>query len=312
METKLSVVESTELARTLAPTVSVPAPLRGRPGDVLATILTGAELGLAPMQSLRALQVIDGKVSLSAEAQVALVRRSDVCAEFRLVESTALRAVYSAKRKGDAEATTLAWTMEQAQRAGLGGSKAWQRYPEAMLRARCASALCKAVFSDVLLGIYDPDELADVAPRTLERIDPTGLERTLIAPRPAEPTPVPPPEHARTVVVARPSPHIPDPDPNNGDEGMPIPTAAELRSLDRRPAEVRLPPREPGDDDGDDEVMREWKAIARRCAEVQTGDELLALVPRIKSLPPEEQKRMRGHYSQARMRLKKLEREAQR
>lgn len=283
METKLSVVESTELARTLAPTVSVPAPLRGRPGDVLATILTGAELGLAPMQSLRALQVIDGRVALSAEAQVALVRRSDVCSEFRLVESTALRAVYSAKRKGDTEATTLSWTMEQAQRAGLGGSKAWQRYPEAMLRARCASALCKAVFSDVLLGVYDPDELADIAPRTLERIDPTGLERTLVAPRPAEPTPVPPPEHARTVVVAAPE-----------------------------PAPTPVPAREPGSDDGDDEVTLEWKAIARRCAEVQTGDELMALVPRIKSLPPEEQKRMRGHYSQAKMRIERLEREAQR
>lgn len=292
METRLSVTEATELSRTLAPTVSVPAALKGKPGDVLAVILTGAELGLAPMQSLRALQVIEGKVSLSAEAQVALVRRSDVCAEFKLIESTAQRVTYSAKRKGDAEATTLSWTMEQAQRAGIAHGKNWQRYPEAMLRARCASALCKAIFSDVLLGVYDPDELADVAPG-IQAATVATLERVVDVP-------------------ARPSPHVPDPDPHNGDESMPIPTSAELRLVDRRPAEVRLPPREPGDDDGDDAVTLEWKAIARRCAEVQTGDELLALVPRIKTLPVEEQRRMRAHYAQARMRIERAEREAQR
>lgn len=279
METKLSVVEATELSRTLAPTVSVPTSLRGRPGDVLATILTGSELGLAPMQSLRALQIIEGKVTLSAEAQVALVRRSEVCAEFRLVESTSQRAVYSAKRKGDAEATTLAWTMEQAHRAGLAQGKAWQKYPEAMLRARCASALCKAVFSDVLLGVYDPDELSDIAPRTLERVDVTGFERTLIAPRPAAPTPSAAPEHERTVVVAAPEPAPPP-----------------------------LPAREPGEDDGDDAVAVEFKAIVRAMQDAANGEQLLALVKRIKALPDVEQKRLRGHYAQAKMRLERQER----
>ena len=137
-----------------------PDALRGKPHDALIVLMAGRELGLAPMQSMRMLGVIKGKVTLAADATVALVRRSGECLQWRLVESTAQRATYTTQRKGDTEPTTLTWTIEQAQRAGLTGGQGWRSYPEAMLRARCAAALARIVYPDLVAGIYDPDELS--------------------------------------------------------------------------------------------------------------------------------------------------------
>ena len=137
-----------------------PDALRGKPHDALIVLMAGRELGLQPMQSMRMLRVIKGNVTMAADATVALVRRSGDCVEWRLVESTAQRATYTTRRKGDTEPTTLTWTIEQAQRAGLTGGTGWRSYPEAMLRARCAAALARIVYPDLVAGIYDPDELA--------------------------------------------------------------------------------------------------------------------------------------------------------
>ena len=137
-----------------------PDALRGKPHDALIVLMAGRELGLAPMQRMRMLGVIKGKVTLAADATVALVRRSGECLQWRLVESTATRATYTTQRKGDTEPTTLTWTIEQAQRAGLTGGQGWRSYPEAMLRARCAAALARIVYPDLVAGIYDPDELS--------------------------------------------------------------------------------------------------------------------------------------------------------
>ena len=153
------------VAAVAAASALAPEALRNRPQDALVVLMAGRELGLAPMQSLRMLTVIKGKVTLSADATVALVRRSGECVEWRLVESSATRATYTTRRKGDTEPTALTWTMDQAQRAGLTGGQQWRTYPEAMLRARCAAALARIVYPDIVAGIYDPDELADPLPQ---------------------------------------------------------------------------------------------------------------------------------------------------
>ena len=171
----MSIADVVAAADPLGPTACVvasstlaPEALRGKPQDALLVLMTGRELGIGPMQALRMVTVIRGRVTLSADATVALVRRSPECVEWRLVESTAERETYSTTRRGDTAPTVLTWTMQQAAAAGLvrGGGQ-WQTYPEAMLRARCASALARIVYPDLVAGIYDPDELAHVdAPRT--------------------------------------------------------------------------------------------------------------------------------------------------
>lgn len=158
-----SIEEARGLAKELSAAHTLPEALRQKPADILAIVLTGAELGLAPMQAIRGVQIIKGRPTLAADTMGALVkRRGDVCEYLVMKESTPERAVYEAKRKGDPSPTTMSFTMEDAKRAGLSGSDTYKKYPAQMLRARCLSAICRAVFPDLCLGLYDPEELADV------------------------------------------------------------------------------------------------------------------------------------------------------
>lgn len=142
------------------------------PEQAFTIILTGKELGLSAMQSLRAVHVIEGKPTLAADLQVALVKRSSACRYFRLVKSDDKAAKYETQREGDPEPTQLTFTIEEAQRAKLTGKDNWVKYPAAMLRARCASALARVVYPELVMGVYDPDELERQPPprRALPRV----------------------------------------------------------------------------------------------------------------------------------------------
>lgn len=128
------------------------------PEAAFVIIATGLELGLSPMQSLRGIHVVEGKPILSADLLVALAKRSPDCVYFRLVESSYERATYETLRKGDPKPTSLTWTLEDARRAELVGKRTWKAHPAAMLRARCAAALARAVYPDLLLGVYEDSE----------------------------------------------------------------------------------------------------------------------------------------------------------
>jgi len=178
------------------------------PEAAFAVIVTGRELGLSAMQALRAIHIVEGKPTLSADLMVALVKRSEACLFFRLVESSAAVATYEAHRRGEPSPTRLSFSMDEAKAAGVTGKDNWRKYPAAMLRARCAAALARAVFPDLVLGVYDPDELAptvDVTPAPAPA--PITVEAAPVAPAPArrqkraEPAPEPAPVVAPAPVV---------------------------------------------------------------------------------------------------------------
>jgi len=156
--------EARDLAQALAKASMVPTSFRGNPADVMAVVMAGAELGLMPMQSLRGIVMIDGKPTLSADAMGALVMgRRDVCEWLRCVKTDGEAAEYETQRKGHPEPARFRFTIAEAQSAGLKGKGNWSKYPAAMLRARALSGICRMVYPDVLMGVYDPDEI-DVTP----------------------------------------------------------------------------------------------------------------------------------------------------
>ena len=123
-------------------------------------IATGRELGLTAMQSLRAIDAIDGRPSLRADAMVAIVKqRRDVCEYFRVVESDNEKCTVETKRVGDPGPTRLTYHMSDAKLAGLTGKKNWARFPRQMLKARAKAELVREVYEDIVLALYDPDEL---------------------------------------------------------------------------------------------------------------------------------------------------------
>lgn len=154
-----TLAEAKELADALSLANTMPNALKKSPADVLAIVMAGAEIGLAPMQSIRGIVLIQGRPTLSADAMGALVKSSPKCEYLQCTESTALVATFKTQRKGDPEPTTLSFTIVEAQQAGLAGGDNWKKYPKAMLRARAQSAICRLVYSDLMLGVYDPDEL---------------------------------------------------------------------------------------------------------------------------------------------------------
>jgi len=155
----VSLADAQTLANSLAPADTLPAALRKKPADVLLAILSGRSLGLDPTQSLRAIHIIEGKVTLSADAMGALCKRSPLCEYLQCTETTDERATFVTQRKGEPKLTTMTFTLKQAENAGLKGKGNWKSYPAAMLRARALSGLCRLVYPDLLLGTYDPDEL---------------------------------------------------------------------------------------------------------------------------------------------------------
>src|SRR3954464_14925258 len=87
-----------DLAQRIANPEFVPASLRRRPEAVLAALMSGAERGLGPMESLRSIHVIEGRPTLSAEIQRALVLAAGH--EIVIVEQNAQRATLQGRRRG--------------------------------------------------------------------------------------------------------------------------------------------------------------------------------------------------------------------
>lgn len=132
------------------------------PEDALVILMTGAELGLTAMQSLRGIYIVKKRPVLAADTMAAIVRKSGVCEMLHLVESTDDRCTYKTKRKDDEREESLTWTIADAKTAQLAGGDNWKKYPRAMLRARALSSILRAVYPDVVMGLYDPEELETV------------------------------------------------------------------------------------------------------------------------------------------------------
>jgi hypothetical protein len=172
-------VAAMRLAVRIHNTVFVPKAIRGDPASVMACVLTGGELGLGPMQSLRMVNVIEGRPAASAELMRALVNRAGH--RLSVVEAKQDRVTLHGQRRDTGASATVTWTIADAQRAKLMGNPAWGKYPRSMLLARATSELCRQIFSDVIGGLYTPEETAAVEgtvhePDVGELVDPVTGE----------------------------------------------------------------------------------------------------------------------------------------
>ena len=145
------------------------------PGD--AAIIAGysASLSRDPMWGLRNMHVIKGKPVLSADAMLALALAHPDCAFIIPVETTRQGATYMARRRSwPDEVPAYRYTFDEtdARNAGLTGGM-WKKYPKAMYRARCVSAICRAVFPDAVAGVYESSsgELTDGVPVQAHPVD---------------------------------------------------------------------------------------------------------------------------------------------
>ena len=157
--------ELVEFAKMAARSTLVPRDYLGKPENILLAIQMGSEIGLAPMQSLQNISVINGRPAVWGDAMLGLCRQSPVCkdvVERFEGEGKTLTAICIAKRAG-AEPIERRFSMDDAERAGL-ASKAgtWQQYPKRMLQMRARGFALRDAFPDVLRGLISAEEAEDI------------------------------------------------------------------------------------------------------------------------------------------------------
>lgn len=151
----------TAIAVRMASTQFVPESYRGKPDTVAAAILTGREMGIGPMQSLRDIHMIDGRPAFSAQLMLSKLRSGGVV----IVESsaTAERAYIKARRSDTGEMGEFEFSKADAEAAGLLSKRNWKQWPSDMMWARAVGRMARRFGSDLLGGlVYTKEELEDI------------------------------------------------------------------------------------------------------------------------------------------------------
>jgi transposase-like protein len=122
----------------------------GDQAGVMMIMLAARELGIPPMQALNGgLNIIQGKVEISARMMNALIRKSGH--HMSVKESTDTSCTIHGRRNDNSDTLTVSYTLAEAQKAGLvkpGGG--WVKNPKDMCFARALSRLARQLFSDVI------------------------------------------------------------------------------------------------------------------------------------------------------------------
>lgn len=212
------------LANKLCSTAFVPAQFKGKPVEAAAAMIAGAEVGLSPMASLRAFDVIQGVAAPRALTLRAIAQSQGH--DFVTDEATPQRVVMRGRRRGSSEWQSVTWTIQRATQMGLTSKDQWKKQPQTMLIARATTELVRLVAADAVLGIgYSAEEVLDENTPTVAVVREIGAKRTVA--RRTKPEPDEPPLDD--------APEAPGQD--DGDEAEqddePTVTAAQLKNIGR-------------------------------------------------------------------------------
>jgi hypothetical protein len=169
--------EVVRLSEILAKTNFIPKAYQGRPGDIVAAILLGDELGLQPVQSCNDIAVINGRPSVWGDAALALATIHPSFESHSEVYDEKLQAyICSIKRKGH-PMHIVTFSVEDAKKAGLWNKPGpWTQYPKRMLQMRARGFALRDKFSDAIKGLILAEEAQDLP----KDVTPTSSDETKI------------------------------------------------------------------------------------------------------------------------------------
>jgi hypothetical protein len=123
-------------------------------------IAAGQAIGIDPVSSLANIYLVKGKISLSAQLQAALTKRSDRY-NYCVIETTDTVCRLQFQENGQ-DVGEASFTIEEAKRAGLANKDNWRHYPSDMLFARALTRGIRRYCPDVVIGgAYTPEELGE-------------------------------------------------------------------------------------------------------------------------------------------------------
>lgn len=153
--------EAIEFAKLLSQSAFVPKEFKGKPGDILAAIQFGFELGVGPMQALQNIAVINGKPSVYGDLALALVQGSGL---LEYIEETddGRKAICKVKRRGEPKEHIVTFSDDDAKQAGLLDKPGpWKQYRSRMRMFRARGFALRDKFADVLKGVITREEAED-------------------------------------------------------------------------------------------------------------------------------------------------------
>lgn len=160
-----SFTDAMKFGETVANSEFAPKDFKGKPASCMLAIQCGAEIGLAPLQALQSIAVVNGRPAVYGDAALALVKASPVCeyvTEAIEGDGEQAAATCTAKRRGYPSATVVRFTVADAKKAGLWGkSGPWSAYPRRMLQMRARGFALRDAFPDVLKGLVSVEEAQD-------------------------------------------------------------------------------------------------------------------------------------------------------
>jgi hypothetical protein len=115
-----------------------------------------------PLELAKHYHVIQGRLSLRADAMLALYRERGGKVVWKQFDSAGARAQWIY----DGNDIELAYTADDAKAAGFlpaRGGSGWAKFPAEMMRARLISKAVRMLCPEVVTGTYTPEEIADFA-----------------------------------------------------------------------------------------------------------------------------------------------------
>ena len=156
--------EAKEFAETLSKSGLVPKEFQAKPANILVAVQWGYEIGLAPMQALQNIAVINGRPSLWGDSLLALVKSNPAFAGCRewMEGDIAYCEITRTLPNGKEEITLCEFSKDDAQRAGLLNKQGpWKQYPKRMMQLRARGFAIRDAFPDAVKGMITAEEAMD-------------------------------------------------------------------------------------------------------------------------------------------------------
>lgn len=154
----------------------VPRHFQGKPEMTMAAIVRGMEVGLAPMQALSHIAVINGRASIWGDAIPALLQRAGhhIDVEYEGAGDN-LVAVASLTRGDTGKVIVRRFGIQDAKKAGLHGRQGpWQQYPARMCAHRARTWAARDGAADALMGMQVSEEVQDYGPDAARDVTPAA------------------------------------------------------------------------------------------------------------------------------------------
>lgn len=172
-----------DFAKLISDSDLAPKDFKGKPGNTLIAIQMGLEVGLAPMQAIQNIAVINGRPCVWGDAMLAIVQNSGKL-EYIKEWTEGTVAYCETKRKGYPNPHTTTFSDDDAKKAGLLGKQGpWQTAPARMRQMRARAFNLRDQFADILRGLNSSEEVQDY--QVIEaKPKPITISENIIAPQP--------------------------------------------------------------------------------------------------------------------------------